>query len=196
MSLIMFLAPELQEDSYMNIKVMILAAICLMMSACASQAENPSNFKVKSVLDESTFELSEHKGKIVVLHFLLKTECPVCLRYTHDYAALAENTPDVIHVFLKPDSDEDIRAWAESLDEKGLHGLPRIYRDVDAKLAVKYRIPDGYKFHGQTVHYPALIILDENGKERFRYVGKSNADRLSTKDFETKVAELEKEASK
>ncbi len=105
-------------------------------------------------------------------------------------------TPDVIHVFLKPDSEDDIRAWAESLDEKGLRSLPKVYRDADAKLAVKYRIPDGYKFHGQTVHYPALIILDENGKERVRYVGKSNADRLSINDFKTTLAELEKEASK
>ncbi|MFO1001297.1 MAG: redoxin domain-containing protein [Planctomycetaceae bacterium] len=180
----------------MNFKITILAAVCLLMSACVSQAENPSNFKVKSVLDESTFELSEHKGKIVVLHFLLKTECPVCLRYTHDYAALAEKTPDVVHVFLKPDSEDDIRAWAESLDEKGLQSLPKIYRDVDAKLAVKYRVPDGYKFHGQTVHYPALIILDESGKERFRYIGKSNTDRLPIKDFEAKLVELQKEAAK
>lgn len=180
----------------MNIKVTILAVVCLLMSACASQAENPSNFKVKSVFDDSAFELSEHKGKTVVLHFLLKTECPVCLRYTHDYAALAEKTPDVIHVFLKPDTEDDIRAWAENLDEKGLQSLPKIYRDVDAKLAGKYRIPDGYKFHGQSVHYPALIILDGNGKERFRYVGKSNTDRLSIKDFEAKLVELEKDAAK
>ena len=192
----MFNIPGALRGFDMKIKVTILATVCLLMFACVSQAENPSNFKVKSVLDESTFELSEHKGKVVVLHFLLKTECPVCLRYTHDYAALAEKTPDVIHVFLKPDSEEDIRAWSESLDEKGLQSLPKIYRDVDAKLAVKYRVPDGYKFHGQTVHYPALIILDGNGKERFRYVGKSNADRLSIKDFEAKLVELQKEASK
>jgi peroxiredoxin Q/BCP len=180
----------------MNIRSTILATACLLMSACVSRAENPSDFKVKSVLDDSTFELSEHKGKTVVLHFLLKTECPVCLRHTHDYAALAEKSPDVIHVFLKPDDEDDIRAWAESLNEKGLQSLPKIYRDVDAKLAGKYGIPDGYKFHGQTVHYPALIILDENGKERFRYVGKSNVDRLSVKDFEAKLAELQKKAAK
>jgi peroxiredoxin Q/BCP len=180
----------------MRIRVALQFVFCLLMSACVSQAENPSNFKVNSVLDDATFELSEHKSKIVVLHFLLKTECPVCLKYTHDYAALAETTPDVIHVFLKPDSDRDIRAWAESLDEKGLQSLPKIYRDVDAKLAAGFRIPDGYKFHGQTVHYPALIILDGDGKEQFRYVGKSNADRLSVKDFEAKLAELKNEDSK
>jgi thioredoxin-dependent peroxiredoxin len=180
----------------MRIHVVVLLAVSLLISACDAQAENPSNFKVQSALDDSTFELSKHKGKIVVLHFLLKTECPVCLSYTHDYAALAESNPDVVHVFLKPDSEDDIKAWAESLDEKGLRSLPTIYRDVNAKLADKFNIPDGYKFHGQTVHYPALIILDEEGKERFRYVGKSNADRLPTTAFEAKLAELKRETSK
>lgn len=174
----------------MKTSVLVLFAVSLLVSARDANAGNPSDFKVKSVLDDSTFELSQHKGKIVVLHFLLKTECPICLRYTHDYAALAEKSPDVVHVFLKPDSEEDIKSWAEGLDEKGLHGLPKIYRDVDARIAAKFKIPDGYKFHGQTVHFPALIILDGDGKERFRYVGKSNADRFPVKDFEAKLIEL------
>ena len=174
----------------MRIKSIVILAVSLLISAGEARAENPSDFKVQSVLDDSTFELSQQKGKIVVLHFLLKTECPVCLRYTHDYAALAEKSTDVVHVFLKPDSEDDIKAWAESLDEKGLRSLPKIYRDVNAKVANEFKIPDGYKFHGQTVHYPALIILDGEGKERFRYVGKSNSDRLPIKDFETQLAKL------
>ena len=176
----------------MRISVVVFLTVSSFASACVANADNPSNFNVKSALDDSTFELSQHKGKIVVLHFLLKTECPICLRYTYDYAALAEKSSDVVHVFLKPDSEDDIKAWAEGLDEKGLRGLPKIYRDVDARLADKFKIPDGYRFHGQTVHYPALIILDGDGKERFRYVGKSNADRLPIRDFEAKLVELKK----
>ena len=34
-----------------------------------------------------------------------------------------------------------------------------IYRDPDAALAKAYDIHDGYKFHGQTVHFPALALL-------------------------------------
>lgn len=180
----------------MRIITLAVSALCLMISACAVQADNPENFKVKSATDDSTFELSEHKGKTVVLHFLLKTECPICMRYTHDYAALAEKSSDVVHVFLKPDSEDDIKAWTEGLDKRGLDELPKIYRDVDAKIADEYKIPNGYKFHGQTVHYPALIILNGKGKEQFRYVGKSNSDRLSVKDFEAKLAELKKGSKK
>jgi peroxiredoxin Q/BCP len=155
----------------------------LLFSIGNLQAENPKNFQVTSAMDDTVFELSKYKGKVVVLHFLLKTECPYCLRYTREYAVLAEKQKDVVHVFLKPDTMEDIRKWSEQIDDNGLKDQPRIYRDADAALAKAYDIPSGYKFHGQVVHYPALIILDAEGIERFRYVGKSNADRLPPADF-------------
>ena len=135
----------------------------------------------------TTFALSQTKGKVVALHFLLKTECPYCLKLTHDYAVLAATTPNVVHVFLKPDSAEEIQKWAGKLDKTGLRELPVIYRDPDAKLAKDFGIPDGYRFHGQTIHYPALVVLDGAGKELFRYVGKSNADRMSTAGFTAKL---------
>jgi peroxiredoxin Q/BCP len=121
------------------------------------------------------------------LHFLLKTECPYCLRYTHEYAKLAAKSPDVVHVFLKPDSAEDIKQWASHLDKTDLKDLPKIYRDADAKLAKQFKIPDGYKFHGQSVHYPALVAIDGQGKEIFRHIGKSNSDRLASADFSKKL---------
>lgn len=176
----------------MKINLLAASAFCLLISACAVQADNPENFKVKSATDDSTFELSKHKGKTVVLHFLLKTECPYCMRYTHEFAALAEKNDDVVHVFLKPDTEAEIKAWTEGLDRKGLSELPKVYRDENATLADQFKIPDGYKFHGQSVHYPALVILSGDGKELFRYVGKSNSDRMSTKDFESKLATLKK----
>jgi len=135
----------------------------------------------------TTFALAQTKGKVVALHFLLKTECPYCLKLTHDYAVLAATTPNVVHVFLKPDSAEEIQRWVGKLDKSGLTELPVIYRDPDAKLAENFGIPDGYRFHGQVVHFPALVVLDGKGKELFRYVGKSNADRMSTAGFTAKL---------
>jgi peroxiredoxin Q/BCP len=157
--------------------------VALFLSIGNLPADPPRDFKVTSAIDDSVFELEKHRGKVVVLHFLLKTECPYCLRYTYEYAVLAEKQPDVEHVFLKPDTVDDIRKWSERMDETGLKDQPKIYRDADAALAKAFDIPDGYKFHGQVVHYPALIILDGQGVERYRYVGKSNADRLSTGEF-------------
>lgn len=160
-----------------------IACSALLICTLPALALAAGDFTVKSATDDSTFQLSKHSGKVVVLHFLLKTECPFCLKYTHDYSVLAEKNPDVVHVFLKPDSESEIKSWAEKLDKKELKNLPKVYCDPDAKLADEFKIPNGYKFHGQTVHYPALIALDGKGKELFRYVGKSNSDRMAVENF-------------
>jgi thioredoxin-dependent peroxiredoxin len=168
-----------------------LVLALLICNTTAARAENPSNFTVKSPLDGTKFELKENRDKMVVLHFLLKTECPYCLRYTHEYALLAAKTPGVVHVFLKPDADSEIKSWVSHLDSKDLKTLPTIYRDPDAKLAKQFQIPGGYQFHGQSVRYPALIVIDKTGKEAFRYVGKNNGDRMSVADFTKKLESLD-----
>lgn len=163
----------------------------LLLSVAAVRAANPSDFTVDSAVDASKFTLSQQRGKIVALHFLLKTECPYCLRHTHAYATLAATTPDVVHVFLKPDSPAEITQWVAKISQADLKDQPVIYRDPDARLAKAFGIPDGYKFHGQTVHYPALVVLDGAGRELFRYVGRNNSDRLSPADFTARLAELQ-----
>lgn len=164
-----------------------LALLC--MQTVPAVAQMPQDFTVESPTHNRKFTLSEAKGKIVALHFLLKTECPYCLRHTQSYAQKSLSRKDVIHIFLKPDSEDEIKRFAANLDAKELENSPVIYRDIDAQIAQAFKIPDGYKFHGQTVHYPALVTLDENGQELFRYVGKSNSDRLSYPDFEKRLVE-------
>ena len=167
----------------------ILAALLLPHLAAIA---NPTNFTVQAVSESKTFKLADARGKFVALHFLLKTECPLCLRHTRDYAAKSASDSRAVHIFLKPDSEEEIKQWRLKFSEKSQ--APTIYRDPDAQLAKAYNIPDGYKFHGQTVHYPALVLLDAEGKEVFLYVGKSNADRLSYEKFSAKLDELAKAA--
>ena len=70
-------------------------------------------------------------------------------------------------------------------------GFP-VYRDPDAQLAELFDIPDGYLFHGQSVHYPALILIGPDGKEVFRYVGKNNTDRYSFEQLTATMNELTK----
>ena len=148
---------------------------------------NPEDFTIRSVTDTNVFKLSAAKGRFVALHFLLKTECPYCLRYTHEYLQKSAGQTNVVHVFLKPDTEDEIKAWAVKLGDDTRQTT--IYRDPDAALAKAYGIPAGYKFHGQVVHFPALVLLDKQGKEVFRYVGKSNADRFT---YEKLAAQLEK----
>lgn len=168
-----------------------LYILALFLTLLRPTSANPEDFSVKSATTDKTFKLSEAKGKFVALHFLLKTECPFCLRHTREYFTQGEKLPNVVQVFLKPDSIEEIKAWAAKLPPEGQNNIP-IYRDADARLAKEFKIPDGYKFHGQSVHYPALVLLDPEGKEVFRYVGKDNGDRFSFEKLQAKVVELTK----
>jgi peroxiredoxin Q/BCP len=177
-----------------------LTATCigyLAMSATPSMTQPASpktapDFTVKAPgsATNAEFQLSKAKGQWVALHFLLKTECPVCIKHTRDYTNKAkETTPTVQHVFLKPDSAAEIADWAKDLPLPQFPGL-EIFQDENAKVAKQYSIPDGYKFHGEVVHYPALVLINPAGQEVFRYVGKANTDRLAYDDFTKKLAEL------
>lgn len=158
-------------------------------AAAPTARTNPDDFTLQTATGKTTFKLAEAKGKFVALHFLLKTECPVCLRHTRDYFTKAAKLPNVVQVFVKPDTDAEIQAWASKLPADELAKYP-IYRDPDAKLAKAFNIPDGYKFHGQVVHFPATVLLDPAGKEVFRHVGKGNSDRLSFDKLAEKVMAL------
>ncbi|WP_162344084.1 peroxiredoxin family protein [Cyclobacterium salsum] len=159
-------------------KVLILIVLSMAYFESPAQ-EKVTDFTLPAVGDHEPFILSNAKGNYVALHFLLKTECPYCIRHTNDYIEKSSSLENVIQVFIKPDTEQEIEAWAENLGETPFP----IYQDMDANLAERLGIPDGYAFHGQVVHYPALILIDPEGKEVYRYVGKNNSDRLSFKRF-------------
>jgi thioredoxin-dependent peroxiredoxin len=175
-----------------SIMVSMLLVLPWLAGSVLATGANPEDFTLKSATTADTFQLDKNKGKVVVLHFLLKTECPLCLAHTRAYAKYAAGHPDQIHLFIKPDSEAEIKEWTKHLDDETRKTTPPIYRDPDAGLAKQFNISYGYKFHGETVHYPALVALGTNGQELFRYVGKSNSDRLKLKDFEAKLAALAK----
>lgn len=172
----------------MKLKISILFIVLICLGAVIN-AQNPTNFSLESVTSRNTFNLIDAKGKYVALHFLLKTECPYCIRHTSDYMSKAETLPEVIQVFIKPDNESEIKEWASKLSVDELSKLP-IYRDTDSKLANQFGVPNGYHFHSQIVHYPALILLDPTGKEVFRYIGKDNSDRFPFEKLAAEIKEL------
>ena len=163
--------------------------LIMLLLPVISEAQNPVDFELQSATDSSHFRLSKVKGNFVALHFLLKTECPRCLRHTNNFITRAKELPNVLQIFIKPDSDQDIAAWAEKIANNEGDHYP-IYRDPEAALAQQFNIPGGYQFHGQTVHFPAFLLLDTDGKEVFRFVGKDNSDRFSFDRLLAKMTEL------
>lgn len=183
---------DLKPDNitnYMKTLRIFMLVMVLPFLIASVKAQNPTDFELVSAIDKSHFVLNAAKGKYVALHFLLKTECPYCIKHTNDYMSKASTLPNVIQVFIKPDTDEEIASWAKKLSPDEKNNLP-IYRDPGAGLAKKFMIPDGYAFHNQVVHYPALILLGLDGKEVFRYIGKNNGDRYSFEQLTIKIHEL------
>ena len=149
----------------------------------------PKDFTLQSIDGTQTFQLSKDKSEFVALHFLLKTECSFCLRYTQDYIANAKKHPNVTHVFIKPDKPEESQKWFSKFKEDNSETLV-VYHDPEAGLAARYGIPDGYRFHREVVHYPAFILLDKNREEVIRYIGKKTQDRFYYKKFEEKMGSM------
>lgn len=176
----------------MKIKKHFFIILLLMVSVISAKAQNPKDFTLASATDNSQFVLSKAKGKYVALHFLLKTECPFCIKQTNDYMAKSKGLPNVIQVYIKPDEKNDILAWYTKLSPDSKTSNTPIYMDPNAKLANEFKVPDGYFFHNQIVHFPALILLGPDGKEVFRYIGKNNTDRYSFEQLTAKIQELGK----
>ena len=134
-----------------------MLVICLGFFVGSVWAEQTrEDFVVHEADGPGVFRLTDARGKYVALHFLLKTTCPHCLGHTVEYTRRAKETPEVVHVFLKPDTEEEIRKWSVKLDKKwaqqmgdAVTDLSIIYRDPDAELTKLFEIPNGYKFHGQ-----------------------------------------------
>jgi peroxiredoxin Q/BCP len=171
----------------MKIKISLLTLLLLISLTVLVNAQ--TIIKLGSATDNREFVLSKEKGKFVALHFLLKTECPYCIRHTQEYFSKAKTLKNVVQIFIKPDTELEIRSWSGKLPAEDLKKFP-IYRDPDAQLAKQLSIPNGYKFHNQIVHYPATILFGPNGKEVYRYVGKNNSERLSFEQLAAKVNEL------
>lgn len=162
-----------------------LLLLCALLSLSAPAAEPIADFTLPAAGGSGKFTLSSARGKYVALHFLLKTECPVCLRHTREYSEKSATLPNVLQIFIKPDSAEEIQKWTANLPPSAKN--PTIYRDPNAQLAKKLKIPDGYQFHGEHVHYPALILIDPQGREIFRHIGKNNSDRYPFENLKSKI---------
>jgi hypothetical protein len=79
--------------NFTNPVSIIRALLALLALGLTADAGNPKDFTVRSPTHGTTFTLSKAHGKAVALHFLPKTECPFCLKHTHDYATQAASMP-------------------------------------------------------------------------------------------------------
>ncbi len=188
------LLPLLSLMNHLNSKNMrkILPIISLLVIALfqmSAKKVNPVDFTLQSATDTSKFVLSQHKGKYVVLHFLIAKDDMHCTLQTGEYAFKCDQLPNVVQVFIKPNNKDAISKWVNNVPDMVLKKF-QIYMDPDATLAKKFSVKSGLVFNGESMPYPTTIVLDGSGKEVYRYTGATNFDRLSFDKLAEKINEL------
>lgn len=135
------------------------------------------------------FDSASARGRYLVVHFLLGDECPYCARLMREYQDQLPTLAGVEQIFVQNIPEPAFEAALRSDPE----GTSRLYRDADGRLASAFKIPGGYRFHGMTMDYPAMVVLDRDGREVFRHVGANNTDRVPFDQFAAKIAELSRD---
>ncbi len=150
----------------------------------ASAYAEPPNFTVAS--GDETFRLADARGRFVALHYLPKGECADCRRTIAEAVRRGPEVAGVVHVFIKPDSEDAVRMWAERLKADGVSAT--IFPDANGEVAKQLELPPAYASDDHAADEPALVLLDPKGNECFRYVDGASADRLSFDRFAREVA--------
>lgn len=132
-----------------------------------------------AVADHHTFALADAKGKYLALHFLTKSDTAAdtaeCAKFVQDVLRSAPTVAGVMHVFIKPGSEGEVKAWAAQFNEDAA----RVFLDPDGALAKDLKVPDGLSINGTTSTYPTTIVFDTSGKELFRHEGRSAHDHIA-----------------
>jgi peroxiredoxin/YHS domain-containing protein len=160
-------------------------ATMLALASPSAFAQQPATtaHPLTAITDHHTFSLADSKGKYLALHFLTKTDTPECTKFVQDFLRAAPTVAGVMHVFIKPDSEGEVKAWSAQFNDDAAS----IFLDPDGALAQDLNVPTGLSINGTTSTYPATIVFDMDGKELFRYEGKAHHDHLTFDDFKRQL---------
>lgn len=151
-------------------------------SAFAQQPTAPA-LTLTAITDHHTFSLADGKGKFLALHFLTKTDTPECTNFVHDFLRAAPTVAGVTHVFIKPDSEGEVKAWSAQFNDDARS----IFLDPNSALAQDLKVPTGLTINGTSSTFPATIVFDIAGKELFRYEGTAHHDHLTFDAFKRQL---------
>lgn len=116
-------------------------------------------------LDGSTFDLSEHTGKVVMVN-LFATWCPPCRAETPDLVRLAESYRSkglvVVGVSLDSDGPDKVRQFVRD------YGIGYPILMPDSSSTTSFQI-DG-------IPIPTTYLLDRQGRVAKKYVGAATED--------------------
>jgi peptidylprolyl isomerase len=174
--------------------------LSIALTATVAHAAKVPNFRVKQIGGQSeVFQLSQHRGSWVWLEFLSSKAADIDKSRYVVLAASAEELiekENLLPVIIIAGEKENLEAWWNSLPR---NDLP-LCRDPKGQLASVLRIGKAGTKDGKQQDSPSTILVDPEGDEIWRSVGKDAQDRppIETVLRELKSAkeEFEEEARK
>ncbi len=157
----------------------------LILAAPSAFAQQPATTSrvLTAITDHHSFSLADAQGRYLALHFLTKTDTPECTAFVRDFLRAAPTVAGVMHVFIKPDTESEVKAWAAQFNEDA-HS---IFLDPNGGLAQDLKVPSGLSINGATSTFPATIVFDTSGTELFRHVGTTHHDHLTFDSFKRMI---------
>jgi len=148
--------------------------------------------------NEIKFKLTDHRGSWILVDFLLPGDREADRNH---YAEIEKNIDRLVYganlktIFFKPDSESETAEWWAALPSNRIPVL----LDPSGKLSRALKVPYGLKLDDQITLYPTAILLDPEGNEVWRKVGKTPEDRPGVdeilRELETAKKHLEELAA-
>ncbi|MGI8404367.1 MAG: TlpA family protein disulfide reductase [Thermomicrobiales bacterium] len=138
-----------------------------------AEAVRPAPEFALSLFDGGTFNLADHRGKVVVVNFWASW-CVPCKEEMPELQAVAASPPANV-VFVGVDARSDKEADARAFAEK--YGVTyAIGRDTVGGDELRGAIEQAYGIPG----YPATIVIDPNGDVSAIKIGAITKDELNS----------------
>ncbi len=161
--------------------IFIFAMLCLPYLATESGVV-PDFIAKQCGGNEIRFKLTDHRGSWVLLDFLLPGDSAADKEH---YASIEGNLDKLVYgmnlkpVFFKPEPEAEIAKWWEGQPS---NRIP-VMQDPSGKLSRALKIPYGLKLDDQITLYPTVVLLDPDGNEVWRKVGKTAEERVDVDEI-------------
>lgn len=148
-----------------RLQTMAVIALSLALCACSPSGSRPGQSAVDITLkdlDGKTVNLSEFKGRVVMLNFFA-TWCPPCKAETPDFIELQnEHGPDGLTIV------------GISLDQKGVDSVKEFSREFKINYPILYAGPQAQEIIDSVGGFrgiPTTVIINREGKIVKKFTG-------------------------